>query len=84
MHETTEYLELFLKNVLMDEKNELHNRAMHISGLLSNPPKQDIEELKQDIGEQKQDVDIRKPFGEEMEGEVSFCEIAVRERVPCK
>lgn len=32
VHETTEYLELFLKNVLLDEKNELHNRAMHISG----------------------------------------------------
>ena len=77
VHETTEYLELFLRNVLLDEKNELHNRAMHISGLLSNPPKQDIEELKQDIGEQKQDVDIRKLFGEEME-EASFSVRTVR------
>ena len=32
IHETTEYLELFLRNLLLDEKNELHNRAMHISG----------------------------------------------------
>lgn len=32
IHETTEYLELFKKNLLLDEKNELHNRAMHISG----------------------------------------------------
>lgn len=31
IHETTEYLELFLKNLLLDEKNELHNRTMHIS-----------------------------------------------------
>ena len=84
VHETTEYLELFLRNVLLDEKNELHNRAMHISGLLSNPPKQDIEgakqdieELKQDIGEQKQDVDIRKLFGKEME-EASFSVRTVR------
>jgi fido (protein-threonine AMPylation protein) len=32
VHETTEYLEVFLRNLLLDEKNELHNRAMHISG----------------------------------------------------
>ena len=32
IYETTEYLELFLRNLLLDEKNELHNRAMHISG----------------------------------------------------
>ena len=32
IHETTEYLELFLRNLLLDEKNELHNRSMHISG----------------------------------------------------
>lgn len=67
VHETTEYLELFLRNVLLDEKNELHNRTMHINGLLSNLLKQDIEVLKQDIGEQKQDIDVRKLFGEEME-----------------
>ena len=30
IHETTEYLELFLKNLLLDEKNELHNRDLHI------------------------------------------------------
>ncbi len=35
IHETTEYLELFLRNLLLDEKNELHNRTMHISGILN-------------------------------------------------
>ena len=30
IYETTEYLELFLRNLLLDEKNELHNRSMHI------------------------------------------------------
>ena len=35
IHETTEYLELFLRNLLLDEKNELHNRTMHISGTLN-------------------------------------------------
>ena len=33
VHETTEYLELFLRNLLLDEKNELHNRSLHISGM---------------------------------------------------
>ena len=40
VHETTEYLELFLRNLLLDEKNELHNRSMHISGMFE---KADIE-----------------------------------------
>ena len=35
VHETTEYLELFLRNLLLDEKNELHNRSMHISGMFT-------------------------------------------------
>lgn len=30
IHETTEYLELFLRNLLLGEKNELKNRDMHI------------------------------------------------------
>lgn len=33
IYETTEYLELFLKNLLLDEKNQLHNRHLHISEL---------------------------------------------------
>lgn len=48
VHETTEYLELFLRNLLLDENNELHNRSMHISGLL----KADIEIAKANIEEQ--------------------------------
>ena len=35
IYETTKYLEFFLRNLLLDEKNELHNRDMHISGLLT-------------------------------------------------
>lgn len=34
VYETTEFLELFLRNLLLDEKNELLNRTMHISGEL--------------------------------------------------
>lgn len=28
VYETTEYLELFLKNLLLNEQNELHNRSI--------------------------------------------------------
>ena len=48
LHETTEYLEAFLRNLLLDEKNELHNRNLHISGLL-NEEKVDIGDTKVDI-----------------------------------
>lgn len=33
VYETTEYLEIFLRNLLLNEKNELHNRNLHISEL---------------------------------------------------
>ncbi|RKM55268.1 winged helix-turn-helix transcriptional regulator [Butyrivibrio sp. X503] len=36
--ETTEYLEKFLRNLLQGEKNELHNREMHVSGRFVNDP----------------------------------------------
>lgn len=48
IHETTEYLEVFLRNLLLDEQNELHNRNLHISGLL-NKEKVDIKAEKVDI-----------------------------------
>ena len=32
IYETTDFLEKFLRNLLLDEKHELHNREMHISG----------------------------------------------------
>lgn len=54
VHETTEYLELFLRNLLLDEKNELHNRTMHISGRFAEV---DIESGEVDIESTK--VDIR-------------------------
>ncbi len=48
IHETTEYLELFLRNLLLNEQNELQNRNLHISGLL-NEEKVDIQDVKVDI-----------------------------------
>ena len=44
IHETTEYFEVFLRNLLLNENNELHNRDLHISGLL-NAEKVDIESV---------------------------------------
>ena len=55
-NETTEYLELFLRNLLLDEKNELHNRSMHISGLL----KADIDDAKANIEKLLANIDDGK------------------------
>ena len=57
VHETTEYLELFLRNLLLDEKNELHNRSMHISGRFKET---DFESAKADIGNTEADIESQK------------------------
>ena len=59
IHETTEYLEAFLRNLLLNEKNELHNRNLHISGRL-NEEKVDIEYTKVDIENGKVDIQVQK------------------------
>ena len=53
---TTEYLELFLRNLLLNEQNELQNRNLHISGLL-NKEKVDIQGVKVDIQGAKVDIE---------------------------
>ena len=57
VHETTEYLELFLRNLLLDEKNELHNRSMHIRYKFADYEKADIETPKADIETPKADIE---------------------------
>ena len=59
VYETTEYLEAFLRNLLLNEKNELHNRNLHISGLL-NEEKVNIEDKKVDIESRKVDIQDKK------------------------
>lgn len=59
IYETTEYLEVFLRNLLLGERNELHNRNLHISGVL-NIGKVDIEDRKVDIGNEKVDIEDGK------------------------
>lgn len=59
VHETTKYLELFLRNLLLGEGNLLKNRAMHISGKL------DIavhDASKQYIGDEKQYIEGTKQY----------------------
>lgn len=45
IYETTEYLELFLRNLLLNEQHPLSNRIMHISGKFTIPEKANIETL---------------------------------------
>ena len=61
IHETTEYLEVFLRNLLLNENHPLHNRTLHISNIFENVEKPDIETEKPDIGEFK--ADIETAFG---------------------
>lgn len=49
IHETTKYLELFLRSLLLNEQYPLHNRTLHISGVFREEEKPDIDEIKVDI-----------------------------------
>lgn len=60
IYETTEYLEVFIRNLILNEKNELCSQNLHISGL-SKGKKVDIQEKEVDIEKediQKVEVDI--------------------------
>ena len=50
-------MELFLRNLLLDEKNEIHNRSMHISGMFKEV---DIEGAKVDIESEEVDIENAK------------------------
>ena len=64
IHETTEYLVLFLRNLLLGEHHDLKNRYLHVCWDESREQieirKQDIESEKQDIGVEKQDIESEK------------------------
>jgi len=57
VHETTAFLEKFLRNLLLDEKNELHNRSMHISGKLNK--KAYIHQEKADFKDVKANIETK-------------------------
>lgn len=60
VHETTEFLELFLRNLLLGEQHELHNRTMHVSGMFAGDSKADIGTEKADIAHGKADIGAEK------------------------
>lgn len=49
IHETTEFLEMFLRNLLLNENHPLHNRTLHISGTFKAAETPDIKISKPDI-----------------------------------
>lgn len=51
IYETTEFLEVFLRNLLLSENHPLHNRTLHISGTFKEPEKANIGEEKVNIEE---------------------------------
>lgn len=74
IRETTEYLEIFLRNLLLGETNELKNRYLHVRWKTIEQDygenkqdictqKQDIHIPKQDIGDEKQDIQIPDELG---------------------
>ena len=57
IYETTEFLELFLRNLLLNENHPLHNRALHISGTFQTLEKVNIGAQKANIGAQKANIE---------------------------
>ena len=67
IHETTEFLEMLLRNLLLNENHPLHNRRLHVSGTFKGSEKPDIKIVKPDIETVKPDIeavkmDIEKKF----------------------
>ena len=57
IHETTEYLELFLRNLLLNENHPLHNRTLHISNTFKTPEKVNIQDQKVNIERAKANIE---------------------------
>lgn len=60
IHETTEYLELFLRNLLLNENNPLRNRELHVRRSLNLYEKANIDTEKANIGSEKANIDTKK------------------------
>mgnify|MGYP000851516968 CR=1 FL=1 len=57
IHETTEYLEVFLRNLLLNENHPLHNRTLHIRGKFKEPEKANINSEKANIDTKKVNIE---------------------------
>ena len=60
IHETTEFLEMFLWNLLLNEDHPLHNRALHISAAFRESDKVNIGDKKANI--EKENMNIESSF----------------------
>lgn len=60
IYETTAYLEIFLRNLLLNENHPLHNRTMHISGAFKERTELDIKTENTDIETGKPDIEIEE------------------------
>lgn len=60
IHETTEYLELFLRNLLLNEEHPLHNRTLHISGTFKDPEKANIDTEEMNVDTEKANINFKK------------------------
>lgn len=58
IHETTEYLEQFIRNLLLNENNKLKNRCLHINNLFE-PKNEAIENENQTIGDKNMAIKNR-------------------------
>ncbi|MFI3213769.1 MAG: Fic family protein [Eubacteriales bacterium] len=67
-YETTEFLELFLRNLLCDEQHELYNRAMHVSDIYKDYKKINLESKNANIEAEKTSIDILQIYGEQTKG----------------
>ncbi len=57
IHETTEFLEIFLRDLLLNEKHALHNRTLHIRGTFNKTVKVNIGSEKVNIGAEKVNIE---------------------------
>ncbi|MFR5601062.1 MAG: hypothetical protein ACLTKI_01285 [Lachnospiraceae bacterium] len=57
IYETTEFLEVFLRNLLLNEDHPLHNRSLHISSTFEEPEKANINSKKVNIGGGKVNIE---------------------------
>ena len=60
IYKNTEFLELFLKNLLLNENHPLHNRTLHVSGMFKSSEKVNIDDRKVNIESEK--VNIQNLF----------------------
>lgn len=57
IHETTEYLEVFLRNLLLNENHPLHNLTLHINGTFKELEKVNIDVKKANIDAEKANIE---------------------------